>query len=124
MVQDGVDNDTVPVPIDKDHGPRGGGRRCVIAATYLCRQRYKETLQRQIDLAHAHTELNGKSVDKKKSQAEEQEWDPAATELMVRRLRIIQTEAWNSTIRSGERHGDGDNDDAGSEISLLPLNYK
>ena len=50
-----------------------------------------------------------------------QEWNPAALEFMARRLRIFQTEAGNATVRSGERHGDGDDNDAGSEISLLPL---
>ena len=43
---------------------------------------------------------------------------------MARHLQIIQTEARNVTIGSGERYGDGDDDEAGSEISLLPLNDK
>ena len=46
-----------------------------------------------------------------------QEWDPAATEFMARRLRIFQTEAGNVTVRSGKRHGDGDNDDAGKTMT-------
>ena len=43
---------------------------------------------------------------------------------MARRLWIVHTEDGNATIGSGERHGDGDNNDAGSEIYLLLLNYK
>ena len=43
---------------------------------------------------------------------------------MARRLRIIRTEAGNATVRSGERHGDGDDDDSGSEISIITLNDK
>ena len=43
---------------------------------------------------------------------------------MARLLRRIQTEAENSTIGSGEPHGDGDDDDAGSDIYLLPMNDK
>ena len=43
---------------------------------------------------------------------------------MARLLRIIHTEAGNATVGSGEKHGDGDNDDAGYEISILPLNDK
>ena len=43
---------------------------------------------------------------------------------MVQRLRIFQTEAGNATVGSGKRHGDGDNYDAGSEISLLLLYNK
>ena len=57
-------------------------------------------------------------------QDEEQKWYPAVAEFMARRLRIIQTEAGNATVGSGERHGDGDKYDAGSETSLLPLNDK
>ena len=63
MTQDGVNADAVPVPIDRYHGrgPQRGGRRRVIAATYLRgqRERERETLQLQLDLAYAHTELNG-----------------------------------------------------------------
>ena len=59
-----------------------------------------------------------------KSQDEEQEWEPAAAEFMAQLLRIIQTEAGNATVGSGEQNGDGDNDDAGSEKSLLLLNGK
>ena len=46
MQKDGVDADAVPVPIDKDNGrgPQRGGRRLVIAATYLHRQREREKL--------------------------------------------------------------------------------
>ena len=40
---------------------------------------------------------------------------------MAQRLRIIQTEAENATVWSGKRHDDGDDNDAGYEISLLPL---
>ena len=43
---------------------------------------------------------------------------------MARRLRIIQTEAGNATIGSDKRHGNGDDDDAGSDIYLLLLNNK
>ena len=126
MAQDGVDADAVPVPIDRDHGrgPQRGGRRRVLAATSLRRQREREILQRQLDLAHAHVELNGKNVHEEESQDEEQEWDPAVAEFMARGSRIIQTEAGNATVGSDERHGDGDDDDAGSEIPLLPLNDK
>ena len=41
---------------------------------------------------------------------------------MARRLWILHAEAGNATVGSGKRYVDGDNDDAGSEISLLPLN--
>ena len=37
---------------------------------------------------------------------------------------IIQTKADSVTVWSGDRHGDEDNDDAESEISLLMLNDK
>ena len=50
-----------------------------------------------------------------------QEWDPPAAEFMERRLRILHTEAGNATVGSGERHGDRDEDDAGFDISPLPL---
>ena len=70
MAQDGVDTDAVPVPIDRDHVPRRRIKRCVIAATSLCRQRDRKNLQRQSDLAHAHSELNGKTVDEEESQDE------------------------------------------------------
>ena len=53
-----------------------------------------------------------------------QERDPDTEEFMVRLLRIIQTESGNATVGSDERQGDGDDDDSGSEISLLPLNDK
>ena len=43
---------------------------------------------------------------------------------MERHLWIIQTETGNVTVGSGERHDDGDDDDAGSKISHLPLNNK
>ena len=43
---------------------------------------------------------------------------------MVQHSRITHTEDGNATIGSGERHGDGDGDDAESEISLLPLSDK
>ena len=61
MAQDGVDADAIPVPIDRDHGcgPQRGVRIRVIAATNLCRKRERDTLQRQLDLAHVHADLNG-----------------------------------------------------------------
>ena len=40
---------------------------------------------------------------------------------MARRLRLFQTEAGNATVGSNKRHGDGDSDDAGFEVYLLPL---
>ena len=43
---------------------------------------------------------------------------------MARRSRIIQTESGKSTVRSGERHGDEDDDEAVSRIYILPLNNK
>ena len=43
---------------------------------------------------------------------------------MARRLRIFQTEAGYAEIGIIKRHGDGDDDDAGSDIFLLPLNDK
>ena len=43
---------------------------------------------------------------------------------MARCLRIIQTEAGNATVGSVKRHGDGDDDNAGSDISLLTLYSK
>ena len=43
---------------------------------------------------------------------------------MARRSPITHNKAGNATIGSSERHGDGDNDDVGSEISLLLLNDK
>ena len=79
-------------------------------------------LQCQLDLAHAHAELHGNYEEE--LQDEEQEWYPAAEEFMARRLRIIQTNSGNATVGSGERHVNGGDDDAGSEISLLPLNNK
>ena len=45
-------------------------------------------------------------------------------EFMARRLRIFQTESGNATVGSSKRHGDGDNDDKVSEISVLPLYNK
>ena len=65
MMQDNVDTDSIPVPIDRDHGcgPQRWGRRLVIAATYLCIYRERETLQCQLDLAHAHADINGGNVD-------------------------------------------------------------
>ena len=55
---------------------------------------------------------------------EEQEWDPAAAEFMARRSRIFQTEAGNDTVGISKRYDDGEDNDAGSEISLLPLYNK
>ena len=49
-----------------------------------------------------------------RAQVSGQEWDPAAAEFMAQRLQIFHTEAGNATVRSGKRHGDGDNDDVGS----------
>ena len=49
---------------------------------------------------------------------------PDAVEFMAQLLRRIQTEAGNSTIGSGKQHGDGDDDDSGSDIYLLLLNDK
>ena len=43
---------------------------------------------------------------------------------MARSLRIIQTEDGNANVGSGNWNGNVDNNDAGSEISLLPLNNK
>ena len=43
---------------------------------------------------------------------------------MVQCSRRIQTEAGNATVGSGERHGDGDDNDGGSEISFLLLKDK
>ena len=63
-------------------------------------------------------------MDEEESQGEEQKWDPAAEEFMARRARIIQTEDRNATVGRGKRHGDGDENDVGSEISLLLLNNK
>ena len=94
----------------------------MIKATSLCSQRERETLQFQFDLAHAHAELNVN--DEEELQDEEQEWDPAAAEFMARCLWVIYTKSGNATIGSDKRHGDGDYDEAGSEISLLPLNNK
>ena len=73
MSQDDVDTYAVPAPIDRDHfrGPQRGGRRRVIAVTYLRMHRGRETLQSQLDLAHAHAELNGKSVGEEELQDEE-----------------------------------------------------
>ena len=67
MVQDNVDTDSIPVPIYRDHGrgPQRWGRRLVIAATYIRRQKDRETLQRQLDLVHAHADLNGKKFMRK-----------------------------------------------------------
>ena len=63
MDQDGVDTDTVTVTNDRYHGPQREGKRRVIAETSLCIQRDRETLQHQLDLVHAHADLNGKCVD-------------------------------------------------------------
>ena len=43
---------------------------------------------------------------------------------MAQGSRIIQTDSGNATVGSRDRHGDRDDDDAGSNISLLPMNYK
>ena len=65
MAQDVVDTDAVPVPIDNYHcrAPQREVRRRVIAATSLRRQRERYTLQRYLDFAHMHAELNGENVD-------------------------------------------------------------
>ena len=57
-------------------------------------------------------------------QDEEQEWDPAAAEFMAQRLGTIHTEAGNTPVWSGKRHGNGYDDDTGSERSLILLNNK
>ena len=121
MAQDDAETDIVLVRIDRDQGrgPQKGGKRVVIAATYLRRHRERETLQRQLELAHAHVELNGDNVDGEKLQDEEQEWDPAVAEFMMQHSRIIQTEDGNAIIGSIKSHGDGYDDDAGSEISQV-----
>ena len=95
MALDGINTDAVPVPVDRDHGhsPQKGGSRRVIAATSLCSQRKREILQRQLDLVHAHAKLNGENVDEEESQYYGQEWDPATSGFMAKRLRIIQTKA-------------------------------
>ena len=126
MVQNNVDTESVPVPIDSNHVrvPQRWGKRLVIVTTSLRRQRERDNLQRQLDLVHVNAELNGVNVDKEESQDEEQEWDPDAAEFMARHSRIIQTDSGNATVGSRDRHGDGDDDDAGSNISLLPMNYK
>ena len=51
-----------PLTETMDAALRGGGRRRVIAETYLHRKREKETLQRQLDLAHVHADLNGEML--------------------------------------------------------------
>ena len=65
MALDGVNTDAVPIPVDGDHGhsPQRGGRRRAIAATFLCSQRKREILKRQLDLAHAHAKLNREHID-------------------------------------------------------------
>ena len=83
MMQDGVGTEYLTVPINRDHGCRRGGRRRVIAKTSLYRQRDRETLQRQLDLAHEHAELNGKIDFEEEFQDKEQEWDPDVAEFMV-----------------------------------------
>ena len=95
MALDGVNTDAVPISVDRDHGhsPQRGGSRRVIAATSFCSQRKRETLQRQLDLAHVHAKLNGENVDEEESQDYVQEWDPAATGFMAKCSRIIQTKA-------------------------------
>ena len=67
MAQDGVDADAFPVHIYRYHchGPYKGVRRRVILATYLCRQRERKTLHRQLDLVYAHVELNGEMLMRK-----------------------------------------------------------
>ena len=61
MAQDGVDTDAAPVPIGRDQGrsPQREGRRRVIEATYLHRQKGRYTLKSHLELTHAHAELNG-----------------------------------------------------------------
>ena len=67
MVQDDVDTDSIPVSIDRDHGrgPQRWGRRLVMAVNYLRRERDRDTLQRQLDLAHAHADINGRKFMRK-----------------------------------------------------------
>ena len=61
MEYDGIDTEDLPVAIDRDNGhiPQRRERRRMIVATSLYRHRERETLQFQLDLAHAHAELNG-----------------------------------------------------------------
>ena len=66
----------------------------------------------------------GEMLMRKNSQDEEQEWDPSAAEFMVWCLGIIQTESGIATVGSGNWHGDGYNDGAGYEMSLLLSNNK
>ena len=42
----------------------------------------------------------------------------------MRYLQIIHTNAGNVTVGIGERHSDGDDNDAGYETSLLLMNNK
>ena len=63
MAQDGVNTDAVLVPIYRDHVPWRGLVRRVIVATSICRQRDRDTQQRQLDLSHAHADINGKLFD-------------------------------------------------------------
>ena len=43
---------------------------------------------------------------------------------MSRRSQIIQTKAGNNTVGISDRRGDGYEDEAGSEISIFPMNNK
>ena len=53
----------------------------MIAATSLFIQRERKTLQCQLDLAHAHADLNVN--DEKELYDEEQRWEPSAAEFMA-----------------------------------------
>ena len=60
MARDGVTTDTVPTLVDRYRGrisQRGGVG--VLATTCLHTQRERDTLHRQLDLAHAHADFNG-----------------------------------------------------------------
>ena len=43
---------------------------------------------------------------------------------MARHSRIIHADSGNATVGSSEWHGDGDDNNTGSEIFLLPLNNR
>ena len=70
----------------------------MIATTSLCRQRERETLQCQLDLAHA-PEINGNYEEE--SQDEEQEREPSAAEFMARNIVYW----FRANLRQGESGG-------------------
>ena len=72
-------------------------------AASFCRQRKRETLQCQLDLVHAHADLNGNYEEE--SQDEEQEWDPSAAEFMAQAIvywfeagRTLGGERWDFNL--------------------------